>query len=43
MAGLALNFLKITGMEIEINGYTGSTEIDLASSIGYKIGGGYLY
>lgn len=41
-AGLALNFLKITDMEIEVNGQTVTTEMDLANSIGFKIGGGIL-
>lgn len=41
-AGLALNFLKITDMEIEVNNQTVTTEIELANSIGFKIGGGIL-
>lgn len=41
-AGLALNFLKLTDMEIELNGQTVTTKMDLASSIGFKIGGGIL-
>jgi len=41
-AGLALNFLKITDMEIEVNGQTVTQEMDLANSIGFKLGGGIL-
>lgn len=41
-AGLALNFLKITDMEVKANGQTVTQEMDLASSIGIKIGGGIL-
>jgi hypothetical protein len=41
-AGLALNFRKITDMEVEVNGQTVTSEIDLANSIGFKIGGGIL-
>lgn len=41
-AGLALNFLKITDMEVKVNGQTVTTEMNLANSIGFKIGGGIL-
>lgn len=41
-AGLALNFLKITDMEIGVDGQTVTTEMDLANGIGFKIGGGIL-
>ncbi|MFT3739077.1 MAG: hypothetical protein QM786_09985 [Breznakibacter sp.] len=41
-AGLALNFLKITDMEFKVNGQTATTEMDVASNIGFKIGGGIL-
>jgi len=41
-AGLALNFLKITNMEIEANDEIVSQEMELANSIGYKIGGGIM-
>lgn len=41
-AGLVLNFLKITDMEIEAEGETFTTEVDLASKLGFKIGGGLL-
>jgi len=41
-AGLALNFLKITDMEVKTNGQTVTTEMDLANSIGFKMGGGIL-
>jgi len=41
-AGLALNFLKITDMELKANGQTVTTEMDLANNIGFKIGGGIL-
>lgn len=40
--GLALNFLKITDMEIEANGAKVTTEIDMASNLGVKIGGGII-
>lgn len=41
-AGLAVNFMKITDMELKANGQTVTTEMDLANSIGFKIGGGIL-
>lgn len=41
-AGLALNFLKITDMEVTANGETVTSEQELANSIGFKIGGGIL-
>lgn len=41
-AGLAVNFMKITDMELKGNGQTVTTEMDLANSIGFKIGGGIL-
>lgn len=41
-AGLALNFLKITDMELKANGQTVTTKMDLASSLGFKVGGGIL-
>lgn len=41
-AGLAVNFLKITEMEVKANGQTVTTEMDVANSIGLKIGGGIL-
>ncbi len=41
-AGFALNFMKITDMEIEVSGQTVTQEMDLANSIGFKIGGGIL-
>jgi opacity protein-like surface antigen len=40
--GLALNFLKITDMELKANGQTVTLKMDLANHIGYKIGGGIL-
>ncbi len=39
-AGLALNFSKITPMEVKSGGETVTTEMDLANSIGFKIGAG---
>jgi len=41
-AGLALNFLKITNLEVEVNGQTVKQEMDLASNFGFKIGAGIL-
>jgi len=41
-AGLALNFMKITDMEIEYNSFKLSQKMDLANCIGFKIGGGIL-
>lgn len=41
-AGLALNFLKTTDMEVKANGQTTTSEIELANRIGFKIGGGIL-
>lgn len=41
-AGLVLNFLKITDMEIKAEGETFTAEVDLASKLGFKIGGGIL-
>lgn len=41
-AGLSLNFLKMTEMEIEVAGETVTTDVDLASSVGFKVGGGIL-
>lgn len=41
-AGLALNFLKITNLEVEVSGQTVKQEMDVANSIGFKIGGGIL-
>ena len=41
-AGLALNFLKVTDMEISKNGQKATTQMDLASNLGFKIGGGIL-
>lgn len=41
-AGLAYNFLKITDLEIEVDGRTATQEADWASSIGFKVGGGIL-
>ena len=41
-AGLALNFLKITEMELKANGQTATSVMDVANSIGLKIGGGIL-
>lgn len=43
-AGLALNFLKITDLEIIANTNLGSStaEYDLAYNVGFKIGGGIL-
>lgn len=39
-AGMALNFFKITDMELKANGQTVTSEMDIANSIGFKIGGG---
>lgn len=41
-AGLALNFLKMTDMELKANGQTVTTEMDLANSLGFKLGAGIL-
>ena len=41
-AGLALNFLQTTDMEIKVNGQTVRTEMDLANNLGFKVGGGIL-
>jgi hypothetical protein len=41
-AGLALNFLNITEMEIKANGHTATTEIYLAYHFGFKVGCGIL-
>ncbi len=41
-AGPALNFLKITDMEIKALGQKVTTEMDLARNIGYRIGGGIM-
>jgi opacity protein-like surface antigen len=41
-AGLAVNFLKVTDLEVKAMGTTVTTEMDLANSIGFKIGGGIL-
>lgn len=41
-AGLAVDFLKITNMELRANGQKVITEMDLATSIGLKAGGGIL-
>ena len=41
-AGLALNFLKITDVELKVIGQTVTEEFDLANCIGFKIGGGIL-
>lgn len=41
-AGLALNFMKITDMEIEVIGQTVTQEMELANNLGFKIGGGIL-
>lgn len=40
--GLALNFLKITDMELKANRQTVTTKMDFANNIGFKIGGGIL-
>lgn len=40
--GLALNLLKITNLELESNGQTVMTQIDVAYGIGFKVGGGVL-
>lgn len=39
-AGLALNSLKVTNMEIVFNGQTARSEIDLTNSLGFKTGVG---
>lgn len=41
-AGIALNFCKMTDMEMTYNGRLVSTEMDLAHSIGFKLGAGVL-
>lgn len=41
-AGIALNFLKITDMELKVNGQSVTTEVDLANNVGFKFGGGIL-
>jgi hypothetical protein len=41
-AGLTYNFFKMTKMEIEAGGETGSIEADLASALGFRIGGGII-
>lgn len=41
-AGLALNFLKITEMEVEVNNESVTQEVKLSSSLGFKIGAGIL-
>ena len=40
--GLALNFLKITDMEIRASGQTATSEIELAERLGLKVGGGII-
>ena len=42
-AGLAVNFLKMTDMEVEASGQTVTTDMDLAYGIGFKIGGGIQF
>ena len=42
-AGLALNFLKITDMRIEAYGSSATQEMEIANSVGLKIGGGILF
>lgn len=42
-AGVALNFLKMTDMELRIDGRTITTEMDLANSMGFKIGAGISF
>ena len=42
-AGLAVNFLKITDMEVVASGQTVTTDMDLAYGIGFKIGGGIQF
>ena len=41
-AGLAINFLKITDMVVKANGQTVTTSMDLASNVGFRLGGGVL-
>lgn len=41
-AGVTLNFLKITDMEIEEANETITQEMEIANSMGFKIGGGIL-
>lgn len=41
--GLSLNFLKITDMKIEANGASVTQEMEMANSIGLKIGGGLQF
>lgn len=41
-AGLALNFMKITDMELKALGQTITTEMDLTTALGLKIGGGVI-
>ena len=41
-AGLALDFMKITDMEIEYSSYKLIQKMDLTNCIGFKIGGGII-
>lgn len=41
-AGLAINFLKMTNMELKADGQKSTQKMDLAYGIGFKIGGGIL-
>lgn len=41
-AGLAINLLKITDMELKVDGLTITTELNMAFSVGFKVGGGVL-
>ena len=41
-AGISLNFLKITNMEIRESPYVDTFKYDIASSFGYIIGGGVV-
>ena len=41
-AGVTFNLFKMSDFVIEADGFIITTEVDLASSIGFKIGGGIL-
>jgi opacity protein-like surface antigen len=41
-AGLGLNIFKMTDAQLEGNGQTVTTEMDVSTNIGFRIGGGFL-
>lgn len=40
--GLALNFLKLTDFEMEMDGQTSTTSFDIGTSVGFKLGAGII-